>query len=298
MKKFIVFAFLSVDIMLMAQSMPPTHFRFGEYRAIYTDEHYDINSDFCRGWCTHDIEETITLHSDGRYEYRKYIIYQISLPREIIYSFGTWTYQDSIFYLESGTDTLLLNKQWREKQKIAYNPVAFFERMEPYKFREMRGKKLYCYKDCELSWQDECSHVVMRYESRKKEDFGDFLYSFINDSVFRNTRMGIYYSDCYVPIYILSPQNKLEVIVTCPYGNEAIQTDSIGPLNRIYKSLDESPYAFQKLPADYSFSKRRNLWHEGEYECTFESGDEYLFTMYFTCVPSFTWELDYIVIEF
>ena len=247
-------------------------------------------------WETHYINEKITLHPDHSFEYKLSIaLHNAPGPASYVYSFGKWFYKDGIFFLNSIQDTLEMTKHWREKQRNLYNPVYLYETLEPYKFKEMKDEKLYNHQDYMVSWtEDECQGIVMRYNSNRIEDFDDFLYSFLNDSTFRNNRI----ADCCVLIETMSPQSKIEAVITCPFGRDFAESHSPLPVEHIYNSLDETPYSPERLPEGYKVLKNKDIlsvWKAQKYDCTFLSKDgDYLFSMTFIRGASMEWYVNWI----
>lgn len=296
---FVIFSLFCFHLMIIAQDAPPKHFRMGDYEVHYFTETYvpykSRNIKFGNGgeWKTTYIDEKITLHPDHSYEYKLIETpRRIHGPGTIIYSFGSWSYKDRVFYLNSIQDTLELTKKWREKQRRAYNPVYLFEIMEPYKFKVMKDEKLYNHQNCMVSWEEDiCSSVVMRYNIDHIEDFDDFLYSFLNDSTFREERI----SNCCTMIEIESPEPKFEAIITCPAG-EDYPTYTSYPVSHIYKSLEETPFSPTKLPQGYITVKDPiSAWQARECSCTFMSKDyDLLFIMMFSCESAHEWYLEWI----
>ena len=284
---------------LYAQGDAPLYFRMGEYNIKYNIDSlecfYFDKQWYGMLWMTTFVEESIILHPDHQYYYEKTESYNTFTS--VIYSYGTWFYQDSIFYLNSEIDTLQLNETWRERQKIANNPVSFFEFSEKYKFLQMHDVKLYNHGNYAVSWSEDCQRELLRFDVTKKENFDDFLYLFINKPKFREMRMGVAHSACYVPINSENENDKnADAIITCPGGLEEMQRDTVFyKFKRFYKSLDESPYAFHKLPKGYSFSIEYDKTDRNA-TCNFYDKDKrLLFSLYFMRIYDKEWMLEYII---
>lgn len=276
MKRLLLYTIVTIVIMpIFAKNYPPASFRLGTYTVIERQDYYDSQNGI---WKSMWFNDTLTLCSDFRFMWKSYSYYGTS-----DYSYGYWEYKNGAFVLNSvkgNEDTLQLQLEWM-KEHTKYGPTS--RHFPAYSYQEIINKKLYNIRNAGVLFKRKNKKVLMSYDLGQECDFHDFLYRFIHDGQFQDMTLNysLRHADDMI-IIDLPNTNKTDVIYR---ENDQLNKDLI---RNQYSSLRNSPYAFDKLPPDYTIQIDSSSF---DIQCIFRLDDMPIYKMTFSKYSQ-TWFLE------
>lgn len=243
MKRILIVILMSVtNIPIWCSQFPPASFRMGLYTLVNRQDYYDKEVD---RWVSRWFNDSITLYSDFRFVYKSKSYYGT-----IEYSYGHWAYKNNAFILNSvkqEEDTLQLQLNWgKSMYGSSTSPFPAFE------FIEM-NRILHNINNYGVSFKKSRHRKVMSYDLEQEANFDDFLYRFIHDIRFQNMVIKKSLFDDDIIIIELPDNEKSDVLCIEPnILNEKT-------INKRYKSIISSPYAFERFPKGYTIKTEMNI---------------------------------------